>query len=117
MFANEIDNLAQGDGEHMKVTNTVFRYKQSYTILAIDSDASYLSKPKSRSREVGHFFLTNKPKQGQPVMNNGAVHLVSTIILNVISSESEAELMALYLNAKDGVIICNTLKEMVHPHP
>ena len=43
--------------------------------------------------------------------------MVSTIIYNVISSVSEAEIAALYLNAKYGVIVRNTLEEIGHPQP
>ena len=43
------------------------------------------------------------------MMNNGEVHLVSTIIRNVMSLAAEAEIVALYLNAEYGVFVCNTL--------
>ena len=44
------------------------------------------------------------------MMNNGAVHVVSIIILNRMSSEAKASIPDLYINAKDGVIIRNTLE-------
>ena len=50
-------------------------------------------------------------------MKNGSVHVVSTIIRNVISSAAKYEITAVYLNAKYGVIIWNTLEEMGHLHP
>ena len=43
--------------------------------------------------------------------------MVSTIICNVISSVSEADIGALYLNTKYGVIVRNTLEEIGHPQP
>ena len=39
----------------------VVRFTASDMILAIESDASYLSIPKARSRAAGFFFLTQKP--------------------------------------------------------
>ena len=98
--------------------DAVIGYKQRDMILAIHSDASYLSNTKVHSRSGMHFlFLTNKPKLGQPLMNNVAVHVVSTIIRNVISLAEEANLAALYLNAKYGVVIRNMLEEKGHPQP
>ena len=93
----------------------VIWYKQTDMIIAIHRDASFLYKPKSLSLEVGHFFLTNKPKLVQSMMNNVAVHKVYTTIRNVILSSTKAKISALYFNAKDGVVIRNTLKEMGHP--
>ena len=90
--------------------DAIIRYKQSKKNISIHSDVSYLSEPKALSRECGHFFLTNKPKRGQPMVNNGSVHVISTIIRNVMSSASKAKIVTLYLNAKDGVDINNTLE-------
>ena len=50
-------------------------------------------------------------------MKNVAVHVVYTIIHNVMSSAAEANIAALYINAKGGVNIWNTLEEMVHQNP
>ena len=43
------------------------------------------------------------------MMNHGVLHLVSTIIRNVMSSAAEDELASLYLNKKGNVIIWNML--------
>ena len=51
------------------------------------------------------------------MMNNGAVHMVSTIIRNVMSYEAEANIAALYLNERGVVIIWNMLEEMGHTQP
>jgi hypothetical protein len=64
----------------------VLTYNKSNMILAVHSDASYLSEPKARSRAGGHFFLsydTNNPP------NNGAILNVAHIIKNVMSSATE----------------------------
>ena len=58
-------------------------------VLAIHSDASYLSEPKARSRAGGHFFLSENT---QDPNDNGAVHTVAKKIKAVMSSAAEAEL-------------------------
>jgi hypothetical protein len=82
-------------------------------VLAIHSDASYLSEPKARSRAGGHFFLSEDQKDPN---DNGAVHTVAKIIKAVMSSAAEAELGGLFINAKTAVPICKTLEELGHPH-
>ena len=50
--------------------DAVLTYRKSDTLLAVHSDASYLSKPKARSRAGGRFFLASDV----PILaNNGAV--------------------------------------------
>ena len=49
--------------------------------------------------------------------NNGAVLNVAEIIKGVMSSAAEAELGALFINAKKGVEIRNILEEMGHKQP
>jgi hypothetical protein len=41
----------------------------------------------------------------------------ATIIKAVMSSAAEAELGALYLNAKETVYLCQILSKMEHPQP
>jgi hypothetical protein len=49
--------------------------------------------------------------------NNGAIMTNATIIKAVMSSAAEAELGALFLNAKEGVYLRQILTEMGHPQP
>jgi hypothetical protein len=91
----------------------VVTYKASDMKLAIHSDASYLSKLKAHSRAGGHFFLTEKNNDTEP--NNGAVLNVAQIIKSVMSSAAEAELGALFINAKLAIPIRHTLEELGHP--
>ena len=49
--------------------------------------------------------------------NNGAIHNLAEIIKTVMSSASESELGALYLNARKGIEIRTILNEMGHPQP
>jgi hypothetical protein len=93
--------------------DAVVTYKASDMKLEIHSDASYLSEPKARSRAGGHFFLTRKNNNTTP--DNGAVLNVAQVIKAVMSSAAEAELGALFINAKIAVPMCHTLEELGHP--
>ena len=57
--------------------------------LLFHSDASYLSKPKSRSRAGGHLFLSNEVTIPQ---NNSAILNIAHIIKHVMTSATEAKL-------------------------
>ena len=98
----------------------VIRFHKSAMILHIHSDASYLSEPKSRSRVGGFFFLSDsdnpKPEAPLPPLN-GAIHVVSKILRNVMSSAAEAEVGGLFVNGQEGVALRNALTEMGHPQP
>jgi hypothetical protein len=92
----------------------VLTYKVSDMVLAIHSDASYLSEPKARSRAGGHMFMSSN---NDTPTNNGAVLNISQIIRAVMSSAAEAGLGALFTNAKTAVSMRHTLEEMGHPQP
>jgi hypothetical protein len=92
----------------------IISYKASKMILAVHSNAGFCNKKKSRSWAGGHFFLTNNDEHPP---NNGAILTVATIIKAVMSSAAEAELGALYLNAKEAVYIQQILTKMGHPQP
>ena len=49
------------------------------------------------------------------MMDNVAIHVVSTIVQNLMSLEARSNIVSLYLNAKDAVVIWNNLEEMGHP--
>jgi hypothetical protein len=85
-------------------------------LLAIISDASYLSVSKARSRAAGYFFLTNRCMDAtKPYTTNGAVHVLCHIMREVLSSASEAELGALLHNGKEACPLCIALAKMGHP--
>jgi hypothetical protein len=52
-----------------------------------------------------------------PPPNNRTILTNATIIKAVMSSVVEAELGALYLNAKEATYLCQILQEMGHPQP
>jgi hypothetical protein len=80
----------------------ILTYPASKMVLAIHSDASYLSEPKARSRAGGHMFMADNE---EIPFNNGAIFNISQIIRAVMSSAAEAELGALFINAKTAVSI------------
>jgi hypothetical protein len=91
------------------------RYQASDMILHIYSDAAYLTEPEARSRAGGHHYLGNLP--GKPTILNGPILNISQVLKGVMSSATEAEIGALYLNAKEATVIRTTLDEMGHPQP
>jgi hypothetical protein len=94
--------------------DAILTYKRSDMVLMVHSNASYLSKPKARSRAEGHFFLSSN--KADPI-DNGAVLNIAALIKAVMSSAVEAELGALYINAREAVPQCCTLEEMGHKQP
>ena len=94
--------------------DAVLTYRASDMVLACHSDASYLIEPKARSRAGGHFFMS-KDTPFPP--NNGSVLTIAQIIKAVMTSAAEAELGALYINAKEAVRMRITVEEMGHPQP
>ena len=101
--------------------DAVLRYTASDMILHIYSDASYLSETEARSRAGGIFFLshnidTSSPNAPPPRIN-GAIHIISKIMNNVLASATEAEVGALFHNAQDRCMIRNALQFLGHPQP
>ena len=91
--------------------------------LHIHSDASYLSASQARSRVGGYFFLsealadpTKAPSpESPPPPFNGPILINSAIMKSVLSSAAEAELGALFFNAKDGAMLRTILEDLGHP--
>jgi len=99
--------------------DAIVRFRASDMILHVHSDASYLSEPKARSRVGGFYFLDGKdnPDPGAKPQLNGAIHVESRILRNVMSSATEAETAALFHNGQEGVWIRTILEELGHPQP
>jgi hypothetical protein len=92
----------------------VLSYHASDMILAIHSDAGYLNETKAQSRAGGHFSLSSDV-QNPP--NNGAVLTIAQIIDVVMLAVAEAELGALFINAKEAMHMCCVLQEIGYPQP
>jgi hypothetical protein len=105
--------------------DAVVRYYSSDMILWIESDASYLSETKARSRAAGYHYLSNKPPNpGQPPAPtdpsppmNGAIIVPCKVMREVLSNASEAELAALFYNGKEGAPLRITFEELGHKQP
>ena len=94
--------------------DAILTYKKSDMVLAVHSDASYLSESAARSRVGGHFFCSSDVKDPP---DNGAVLNISKILKAVMSSAAEAELGALYINAREAIPMRQLLEEMGHKQP
>ncbi len=90
----------------------IITYNKSKMILVVHSDAGYCNEKKLRSRAGGNFFLSNEDKFPP---NNGAIFTNATKIKSVMASAANAELGALFLNAKEAVYIQQILIETGHP--
>ena len=104
---NTIEKVEQLLGYAASQEDAVITYHASDMVLAIHSDASYLSEPKARSRAGGHFFMSSD-RQMPP--NNGPVLTLCQIMCAVMSSACEAEIGAMYMNARETVPARKTLK-------
>jgi len=83
-------------------------------VLAVHSNASYLNEENAQSRAGGHHFLS----ENEPLPpNNGAIHNVAEIIKGVMSSAAEAELGAMYINARKAIEERIILQEIGHEQP
>jgi hypothetical protein len=71
----------------------------------------------ARSRADGYFFLGSVPKDGQPIKLNGCINVLCTVLKLVAASAAEAELGALFLNAKEAKVMRITLEELGHCQP
>jgi hypothetical protein len=94
--------------------DAVLSYHASNMVLAVHSNASYLSEPKAHSRARGHFFLSSDTTIPP---NNGAVLNIAHIMKNIMSSATKAELAGLYIMACEAVYIRIILEELGHKQP
>jgi hypothetical protein len=91
------------------------RYHASDMILHIHSDASYLSENEAKSR-AGFFYMGNSNNTDKK-LTNGAILIVSKFLKHVMSSAAEAEIGAVFINAKEGAVLRTTLEEGGHKQP
>jgi hypothetical protein len=93
----------------------VLTFNTSKMVLAVHSDAGYLNEPNTQSRAGGHFYLSSDDTFPP---NNEAILNVTQIIKHMMSSAAEAELGALFINAKEAIYIRRSmLQEMGHDQP
>ena len=94
--------------------DAILAYQASDMVLIVYSNASYLSKPKARSRAGDHFFMSSNVSNPH---NNGAVLNIAQLIKAVMSLGAEAELGALNINTRKAVPMHQLLTEMGHIQP
>jgi hypothetical protein len=85
-------------------------------ILHIHSDASYLSENEAKSRAGGFFYMGDTTKTDKK-LTNGAILIISKVLKNVISSAGEAEIGAVFIDAKEGAVLRTTLEELGQKQP
>jgi hypothetical protein len=90
------------------------RYHASGMILHIHSDASYLSENEAKSKAGGFFYMGSSTDNK---LTNGAILIISKVLKHIMSSAAEAEIGAVFINAKEGAVLCTTLEELGHPQP
>jgi hypothetical protein len=105
--------------------DAIVRYTKSDMHLWVESDASYLSESKARSRYAGYHYLSSRPTdpttppgpdEPQPKLN-GPISIPAKILREVVASAAEAELGGLFHNGKEAVPERITLDELGHPQP
>ena len=102
--------------------NPKVRYYASDIQLCVHTDASYLSKSKVCSHTAAFFYLSTDDdallptdhKLKLPARPNGAVHVMSTVMRQVLSSSTEAEVDATFYGCQDAVPLRNTLAFLDH---
>ena len=91
-------------------------------MLHIDSDASYLSEPRARSRTGGHYYLSSLPTEPKKAPNlpppaNGRIHTECKIFKHVVASADKAEVGGLFKNGQTAVPVRITLHELGFTQP
>ena len=95
--------------------DATIRYKASDMILWVHSDAGYNNTTGAKSRAGGHFYLGNHPNKKHN--HNGNILAIAKVIKNVMASATEAELGAMYINAREAIACRHTLQELGHQQP
>jgi hypothetical protein len=95
---------------------TKIRYHASDMILYIHSDASYLSENEAKSRAGGFFYMGNDTNTYKK-LTNVAIFIISKVLKHAMYSAAEAEIGAVFINAKEGAILRTTLEELGHKQP
>jgi hypothetical protein len=95
--------------------DATIRYRASYMILHIHSDASYLSVSNARSR-LGGLFLCGDKSPHEDTLYSSILN-VASVIKNVVASAAESEVGACFQNAQSGAPLRVTLSELGHAQP
>ena len=69
--------------------SAIIQYKSSNMLLHMDSDASYLSKPRARSRTGGHYYLISLPTDAKKNLQTSRHQQMAQPTLNIESSSMQ----------------------------
>jgi hypothetical protein len=70
-------------------------------------------KPKAEQEDSFTWETTQTPTK----TNKRAILIISKVLKHIMSSEAEAEIGAVFINAKEGAVLRTTLLELGHTHP
>ncbi|OEU23630.1 hypothetical protein FRACYDRAFT_233801 [Fragilariopsis cylindrus CCMP1102] len=90
-------------------------FRASDMVIHNHSDAAYLVASEARSRAGGFTYMGNH--KGNLQIINGAILVIAKIIKSVMSSAAEAEIGALFMNAKAIIPLRITCEELGHKQP
>jgi hypothetical protein len=74
----------------------------------------HLFEPKAKSKIGGYFYLGNITNSSKKPLSNGPLLCHTTVLEHVVSSVTEVEFGAVFVNAKEGTFTRTTLSEMGH---
>jgi hypothetical protein len=77
---------------------------------------SYLSEKEAKSRAGGLIYMDSSTNTDK-ALTNGALLIISKVLKHVMSSAADAEIGAVFINAKEGAVLRTTLEELGHPQP
>jgi hypothetical protein len=103
--AATLKNLTQLLNYLATYPDAIIRYTRSNMCLHVESDASYLSESRARSRFTGYHYLSSTPKNSTPKPApdtpqpklNGPISIPAKILKEVVSSAAEAESAGLFI--------------------
>ena len=112
-IANEQANATEESEKRIKqlldylatLPNAKIKFYASKMSLNVHSDASYLSEPRAKGSMAGVYFMGDVPEDGKPILLNGNIFIVCSILKFVVASTAEAELEALFINGKETNVI------------
>jgi hypothetical protein len=70
----------------------------------------------AKSRSGGFFYMGNTA-QNDKKLTNGTILIISKVLKHVMLSATEAEIGAVFINAKEGAVLRTTLEELGNKQP
>ena len=85
--------------------------------LHIDTDATYLAAPNSKSRVAGYYYLSQYykpiPKIPTPILN-APFHIECHLLQHMVSSAAEAETAGIFHSCQTSIRIIHMLEALGH---